>query len=163
MSPKAFPSPGVRPCLGTETAYVLLWGPASCFDALWGGPLMGGPKCHLSILRNGIVPCHYFKHFPVDFRITQWCLSILRNGNVPCRYFWNFPDDLKIVKCRLLNLGKGPVALSNLKVKGPSEDGQIGPPGVGPVAGGSQHVVLGLLWQAHRRVVRAQSQWSESL
>ena len=24
------------------------------------GPLMGGPQCHLSILRNGNVPCRYF-------------------------------------------------------------------------------------------------------
>ena len=24
------------------------------------GPLMGGPQCRLSILRNGNVPCHYF-------------------------------------------------------------------------------------------------------
>ena len=31
------------------------------------GPLMGGPQCRLSILRNGNVPCHYFSNFPVDF------------------------------------------------------------------------------------------------
>ena len=41
------------------------------------GPLMGGPQCHLSILRN----------VPVDFKILQCHPSVLRNGNVPCRYF----------------------------------------------------------------------------
>ena len=61
------------------------------------GPLLGGPKCHLSILRNGNVPCHYFRKFPVDFKIVQCHLSILRNGNVPCHYFFNFPVDFKIV------------------------------------------------------------------
>ena len=30
------------------------------------GPLMGGPQCRLSILRNGNVPCHYFRNFPVE-------------------------------------------------------------------------------------------------
>ena len=48
------------------------------------GPLMGGPQCRLSILRNGNVPCHYFRNFPVNFKIFQRRLSILRNGNVPC-------------------------------------------------------------------------------
>ena len=62
-----------------------------------GGPLMGGPQCLLSILRNGNVPCHYFRNFPVDFKIVQCRLSILRNGNVPCHYFKNFPVDFKIV------------------------------------------------------------------
>ena len=36
---------------------------------VWG-PLMGGPQCRLSILRNGNVPFGYFKHFPVDFNIV---------------------------------------------------------------------------------------------
>ena len=31
------------------------------------GPLMGGPQCRLSILRNGNVPCRYFLNVPVDF------------------------------------------------------------------------------------------------
>ena len=56
------------------------------------GPLMGGPQCRLSILRN--------------------C-------NVPCRYFTKFPVDFKIALCRLSNLRKGRVALSNLRVKAP--------------------------------------------
>ena len=32
--------------------------------------LTGGPQCRLLILRNGNVPCHYFRHFPVDFKIV---------------------------------------------------------------------------------------------
>ena len=32
---------------------------------------------------------------------AQCCLSILRNGNVPCLYFRNFPVDFKIAYCRL--------------------------------------------------------------
>ena len=72
----------------------------------WWGPLMGGPQCRLSILGNGNVPCRYFKHFPVDFRIVPCPLSILRKVNVPCHY----------LLC--ISLGKGCVALSNLRVKG---------------------------------------------
>ena len=52
--------------------------------AIWG-PLMAGPQCRLSILRNVNVPCHYLLDSPVDFKIVQCRLSILRNGNVPCR------------------------------------------------------------------------------
>ena len=51
------------------------------------GPLMGGPQCRLSILRNVNVPCHYFLNVPVDFKMPQYHLSILRNGNVPCQKF----------------------------------------------------------------------------
>ena len=40
------------------------------------GPLMGGPQCRLSILRNGNVPCRYFSNVPVDFEIVQCRLSI---------------------------------------------------------------------------------------
>ena len=70
------------------------------------GPLMGGPQCRLSILRNGNVPCRYFSDFPVDFKIVQRRLSILRNGNVPFHYILNFPVDFKRVLCRLSNLRK---------------------------------------------------------
>ena len=83
------------------------------------GPLMGDPQCRLSILRNGNVPCRYFRNFPVDFKIAQCRLLILRNGNVPCRYFLNVPVDFKGVQCRLLILRNGRVALLNLRVKGP--------------------------------------------
>ena len=31
-----------------------------------GGPLTGGPKCHLSILRNDHVPCYKFCKLPVN-------------------------------------------------------------------------------------------------
>ena len=60
------------------------------------GPLMGGPQCRLSILRNDNVPCCYFSNISVDF---------------------------KVVQCRVLNLRKRPVALSILRVKGPSLGG----------------------------------------
>ena len=53
----------------------------------------------------------------------QCRLSILGNDNVPCRYFLNVPVDFKIVQCRLSNLRKGRVALSNLRVKAPKWDG----------------------------------------
>ena len=49
------------------------------------GPLIGAPQCRLSILRNGNVPCRYFRNVPVNFKIALCRLSILRNGNVPCR------------------------------------------------------------------------------
>ena len=67
------------------------------------GPLMGGPQCSLSILRNGNVPCHYFSDFSVDLKIVQCRLSILRNGNIPCHYILNFPVDFKRVMspCRI--------------------------------------------------------------
>ena len=52
---------------------------------------MGGPQCRLSILRNDNVPCHYLLFLSVDF---------------------------KRVQCRLSNLRKGRVALSNLRAKG---------------------------------------------
>ena len=61
------------------------------------GPLMGGLQCRLSILRNGNVPCNYFRNVLVHFKIVQRRLSILRNGNVPCHYFSNFPVEFKIV------------------------------------------------------------------
>ena len=77
-------------------------------------------QCRLSLLRNGNVPCCYFLNFPVNFKIVQCRLSILRNGNVPCRYFSNVPVDFKVVQCRLSNLRKRCVALSILRVKGPS-------------------------------------------
>ena len=34
------------------------------------GAIDGGPQCRLSILRNGIVPCRYFRNVPVDFEIA---------------------------------------------------------------------------------------------
>ena len=80
---------------------------------------MGAPQCRLSILTNGNVPCHYFRNFPVNFKIALCRLSILRNGYVPCRYFLNVPVDFKGVQCRLSILRNGHVALSNLRVKGP--------------------------------------------
>ena len=113
------------------------------------GPLMGGPQCHLSILRNGNVPCCYFQIFPVGLKIIQCPLSISKNNNVPCRYFSNVPVDFKIVQCRLStfkndnvsccyfsnvpvdfkvvqcrlsNLRKHCVALSILRVKGPQTE-----------------------------------------
>ena len=62
----------------------------------WGlsllGPLMGGTQCRLSISRN---------------------------GNVPVCYFLNVPVNFKVVQCRLLNLRKCHIALSNLRIKGP--------------------------------------------
>ena len=42
-------------------------------------------------------------------------LASLRNGNVPFRYFLNV-----VVQCRQSNSRKGRVALSNLRVKGPT-------------------------------------------
>ena len=76
----------------------------------------------MSPVDYGNIPCRYFRNFPVDFKIAQCHLSILRNGNVPCRPFLNVLVDFKvpgIVQCRLSNLRKGPVALSNLRVNGP--------------------------------------------
>ena len=80
---------------------------------------MGCPQCRLSILRNGNVACRYFRIFPVDFKIALCRLSILRNCNVPCHYFFNVPVDFKVPQCRMSILRNGPVALSNLMIKGP--------------------------------------------
>ena len=55
----------------------------------------------------------------LSIRNSQCRLSILRNANVPCLYFSNVPVDFKVVRCRLSNLRKRRVALSNLRVKGP--------------------------------------------
>ena len=41
------------------------------------GPLMGGPQCRLSILRNGNVPCQYVENVPVDFRMVQCRMSLI--------------------------------------------------------------------------------------
>ena len=46
-------------------------------------------------------------------------MSLLRSGNVPCRYFFTVSVNFKIMQCRMSNLRKGSVALSNLRVKGP--------------------------------------------
>ena len=48
-------------------------------------------------------------------------VDFFRNWNVPCRYFITFPVDFKGVQCRLSNLRKDNVALSNLRVKGPTK------------------------------------------
>ena len=72
---------------------------------------------------------------PVNFKKWQCPLSL----------FLKFSCLFENSQMSPVEFRKSHVALSNLKVKGPSEDGQIGPPGVGPVTGGSQHVVLGLL------------------
>ena len=34
------------------------------------GPLTGGPQSRLSLLRNGNVPCRYFRNVLVDFKIA---------------------------------------------------------------------------------------------
>ena len=57
-------------------------------------PLMGGPQCRLSILRNGNVPCRYFLNVPVyfkkspmspvDFKKCQCPLSLILK--IPCRF-----------------------------------------------------------------------------
>ena len=34
----------------------------------WGG-IIGGPQCHKSNLRNGLVDCHYFPNFHVNLKM----------------------------------------------------------------------------------------------
>ena len=43
---------------------------------------MRGPKCRMSILRNGNVPCYYFCNIHVDFKISLMLHVEFRNG--PC-------------------------------------------------------------------------------
>ena len=63
------------------------------------GPLMGGPECRLSILRNYNVTCRFFFNVPVDFKIVQCRLSNLRNA--PCHITDNFSHvDSLHVACR---------------------------------------------------------------
>ena len=74
-------------------------------------PLMGGPQCHLSILRN--VPCRYFCNFHVAFKIAQYHLSNLRNSVLVIF--------LPVLIGFMLILTNGHVALSNLRVTGPCQ------------------------------------------
>ena len=57
------------------------------------GPLMEGPQCHMSILRNYHVPCHYFGKFHVNFNKVPCHMLILRNTP---RYV-----DYKMIPCRM--------------------------------------------------------------
>ena len=41
-----------------------------CFTGGSMGPLMGGPQCRLSILRNDNVFCCYILNVPVDFKVA---------------------------------------------------------------------------------------------
>ena len=61
------PVPQTLPILPMRTVHGLFSFPlfAKCI-----GALDGGPPCRLSILRNGNVPCGYFRNVPVDFKIV---------------------------------------------------------------------------------------------
>ena len=65
-------------------------------------------------------PVIFLKNVPVKFRKAQCHLSILGDGDVPCHYFSKFPVGFKVVQCSLSNLRKRCVTMSNLRVKGPS-------------------------------------------
>ena len=66
-------------------------------------------QCPLSLFFK--FPCRFLNSplFPVDFKKGQCPLSL---------FFYLFLSTLKRVQCRLSNLRKGCVALSNLRVKG---------------------------------------------
>ena len=49
-------------------------------NILFKGPLMGGPKCRMSILRNYNLPCCFFLDLSVDFQIHQCHLSYIENS-----------------------------------------------------------------------------------
>ena len=80
------------------------------------GPLMGG---RLTVLRNGNVPCRYFCDCPVDFKIVPMSPVEFNKRQFPLSLFQKFPHDFKVVQCRLLNLRKVRVALSNLRGQSP--------------------------------------------
>ena len=44
------------------------------------GALDGGPQCHMSILINAHVTCHYLFNCDIDFKITRCRMSILINS-----------------------------------------------------------------------------------
>ena len=102
----------------------------------------GGPQCRLSILRNGIVPCHCFRTVPVDFKIVQCRLSNLRNGNVPCHYLLNFPVDFKsYVACRISKKTMSPCRIEGSGAPGWSNTAP--PPPLGKYnAGGSGETAI---------------------
>ena len=56
---------------------------------LFLGPLMGGPQCRLSILRNAMdVTCHYFSNVHVDLKKVSCRMSNLRNTLCHGVYFY---------------------------------------------------------------------------
>ena len=79
------------------------------------GALDGGPQCHMSILRNGNVPCRYFCNFHVDFKIAKCPLSNLRKGPCHVSNIYSHVDkvhvtcDFKKCPCRPVDFkGQGP-------------------------------------------------------
>ena len=76
-----------------------------------GKPLMGGPQCHMSILRNGNVACSLVFYL-------QCHISNLRNNHVPCHYIFSPHVTCHYSLCHMLNLRNTYVALSILGVNG---------------------------------------------
>ena len=60
------------------------------------GPLMGGPQCRLSILRNAHVPCYYFCKVHVDSKKVSCRISNLRK-NIRHVYFYPHVTRLYVV------------------------------------------------------------------
>ena len=83
------------------------------------GPLVAGPQCHMSILRNGNVACLCCSFSPmshVEFKKRLCNRSLLIfTSYVACHY----------ALCRMLNLRNAHVALLILGVKGHSVEGCI--------------------------------------
>ena len=42
------------------------------------GPSTEGPQCHMLILRNYHVSCHYFCNFPVNVKVVPYTISFFR-------------------------------------------------------------------------------------
>ena len=61
--------------------------------------LDGGHQCHMSILRNGNVPCRYFSNVHVDFIITKCPLSNLRKCLCHVGNIYSHVDKLHVT-CR---------------------------------------------------------------
>ena len=72
---------------------------------------MGGPQCHMSILRNGNV------HVSVAY-FPQCHMSNLRNEYVPCHYIFSPYVACHQALCHMSNLRNAIVTLSILGVKG---------------------------------------------
>ena len=84
--------------------------------------LVVGPQCHMLILRNGNVPCRcFFCNFHVVFKTAKCPLSNLRKGLCHVVNIYSHVDKLHVT-CRFKEMHYAHVALSILRVKGPTID-----------------------------------------
>ena len=82
------------------------------------GHLMGAPPVSPVDFKKLQCPLSLFLKFPCRFKMPQCHLSILRNGNVPCYLFLNVPDDFKVAAMSPVELKKMPYRPVKFKGQG---------------------------------------------